>query len=155
MHARCLAAVFALILFGARAASSQLAGDAHVLAVIHRNLADPNVVTYNGPVVFVGDITRFGPIFQGVCKEAVNEDVDYEVWQWIYGGGQRTKILASYINCTHQQLPAPPFTPGANLIVYCERPHGTFECLNPIPASDANLQKVQQWTVNIHPMPRR
>jgi hypothetical protein len=129
--------------------------DAHVLAVIHQRLAEPNRVTYNHPIVFVGAITKFGPVFQGVCKAGVGEDVDYEVLQWIYGEGQRTEILTSYINCTRQPLPSPPFTLGAKVIVYCEAPHGAFLCLNPVAYSDNVLRQLQHQTASLQPNPRR
>lgn len=155
MRKQTLATLLALSLACAPAIFPQSPDDAHVLAVIRQRLAEPNRVTYNNPIIFVADITRFGPVFQGACKTGVGEDVDYEVLQWIYGDGERSKIPASYINCTRQPLPSPPFTLHAKMIVYCESPHGPFLCLNPIKYSDATLREIQRQTASLYPTPRR
>lgn len=133
----------------------QSTGDQHVLSVIRQRLGNPTRVTYNHPIIFVAEISRFGPVFQGVCKSGVSEEVDYQVQQWIYGGPERDTVHTSYINCTRLPLPSPPFTPNVKLIVYCEAPSGGFACLNPIAYSVESLHQIQAWAAEAHPTPRR
>jgi hypothetical protein len=145
------------LLLGAFAVHAQTAADdAHVLSVIHRKLANPYRVKYNSPIIFVRTIAALGPIYQGVCKEGINENVDFTVEMFLWGDPHRTTIQTSYINCTGVPLPSPPFSAGSRLIVYCERPQdAAFQCLNPVPYSDATAKEIYQWTAAIKPIPTR
>ena len=138
-------------MLAAPAFAQTAADDLHVLSVIRRNLANPNRVTYNNPFVFVGEITGFGPIFQGVCKEGVNQEVDFSISKLIYGDFDGSTIRARYINCSRAPLPSPPFAQHAKLIVYCERPHDSISCLNPVSYSNATLHEIRRWIAGIHP----
>jgi hypothetical protein len=95
--------------------------------------------------VFVGEITRLGPVFQGVCKEGVGEDVDVSVGRLLFGDFDALVVHTSYINCSRVSLPSPPFTLHAQLIVYCEEYPAHIICLNPVPYSERTLQQVQAW----------
>ena len=136
----------ASMLMLARAAQTQTAADdEHVLGVIHTRLMEPNRITYNHPIIFVARIARLGPVFQGVCKTGVGEDVDFSVAHLLMGDFGGTTVHASYINCTQGPLPSPPFTLSARVIAYCEEPHQTQLCLNPVPYTLEREQLIQSW----------
>lgn len=119
-----------------------------VLEKIHERLTNTEKLTYHKPIVFVGEITALGPVFQGPCKSAVNESVDFTISRVLFGKFSDTVVHAGYINCTMQPLPSPPFTLHASVIVYCEQlPFMT--CLTPVPFTEQRQRTVEAWIAAI------
>jgi hypothetical protein len=152
---RCLlaAAMFAMLMASVicPATVAQSADDEHVLTVIRQRLTNGARVENNAPFVFIGKIDGFGPIFHGVCKEGVNEEVDFSISKLIVGKFADSTVKAGYINCAQAPLPSPPFTQGAKLIVYCERAQSQIACLNPVAYSDARVHEIQRWYTATYP----
>jgi hypothetical protein len=138
---------FALVLFFLlwTSALSSEADDASVLDKIHKRLTSPEKLTYHNPIVFVGEISKMGPVYQGICKQEVNQDVDFTVFRLLFGNYHDSLVHTGYINCTTRPLPSPPFTLHVRVIVYCERFHHSVHCLDPIEYSDEHLKKVESW----------
>jgi hypothetical protein len=112
---------------------------------IRKHLLSPSRRTHNQPLVFVGVIEAFGPIYMGVCKEAVSEHVDFRIQSVIWGEHQGSQVRAGYINCTQQSLPASPFTLNGRVIVYCEQVP-SLKCMAPVEFSEQHLAAVKSWT---------
>lgn len=119
-----------------------------VFEKIHQGLRNAEKLGYHRPIVFVGEITALGPVFQGVCKSAVNESVDFSVSRLLFGKFSGTVIQAGYVNCTMQPLPSPPFTLHASVIVYCEQFH-SLSCLTPVPFTEDRERTVEAWIAAI------
>jgi hypothetical protein len=110
-----------------------------------KHLLSPSRRINNQPFLFVGVIEAFGPIYTGVCKEAVSESVDFRIESVIRGEHQGSQVHAEYINCTQQPLPAVPFTLNGRVIVYCEHVP-SLKCLTPVGFSEQHLATVKSWT---------
>ena len=104
--------------------------------------------TYNQPLLFVGVIEAFGPIYMGACKEAVEERVDFRIQSVIWGEHPGLQVRAAYINCTQRPLPAPPFTLNERVIVYCEQVP-SLKCLTPVEFSEQRLAAIKSWTAGL------
>ena len=143
-----LALVFALLL-QAVALSAQTLQHDDVLAEIHKRLTSSEKLNYHQPLVFTGEIAELGPIFQGVCKSAVNQEVVFTVSRVLFGSYRESQVRAGYINCTWQPLPSPPFTLHTKVIVYCEQQFKALHCLAPVQFTDDDLKKVESWTADL------
>jgi len=97
---------------------------------------------FANPLLFVGEITALGPVFHGVCKEAVNETVDFAVSELLLGDLNDDTFHYGYPNCTWQPLPSPPFTLRSQVILFC---HHHNLCEQPVPATPERLAKVREW----------
>jgi len=131
--------------FATSALSSEAADDASVLDKIHKRLTSPEKLTYHNPIVFVGEISKMGPVYQGICKQAVNQDVEFTVSRLLFGNYHDSLVHTGYTNCTTRPLPSPPFTLHIRVIVYCERFQHSVHCLDPIEFSDEHLKNVESW----------
>jgi hypothetical protein len=133
-----------------------LAQDDAVMADIHKRLSTPGYeATHDHDrILFVGEITALGPVFQGVCKGAVNQSVDYRVNDVLLGDPPDPIIHTGYINCTHVTLPSPPFTLHAKVIVYCfhNMSGKFFKCLSPLAFTEARLKQLKSWAAAL-PVP--
>jgi hypothetical protein len=132
------------------ALQAQVDQSSTALEKIHQRLTNTEKLTYHRPIVFVGEITALGPVFQGPCKSAVNQTVDFSVSRLLFGEFSDTVIHAGYINCTMQPLPSPPFTMNAPVIVYCERLH-FLSCLTPVPFTAERQKTLEAWIAAIPP----
>ena len=100
-------------------------------AQIHEYLkGDIRARTFSSPLLFVGEIVALGPVFQGVCKQAVNQTVDFRVSELLLGDLSGETFQNAYPNCTRQPLPSPPFALLASVILYCHHHHFS---LQPVP----------------------
>jgi hypothetical protein len=114
-----------------------------VFAQIHEYLnGDIKSRTFSSPLLFVGEITALGPVFDGVCKEAVNQTVDFAVPELLLGDLSENAFHYAYPNCTRQPLPSPPFTLHAQVILYCHHHH---LCFQPVPATPERVQTIRAW----------
>jgi hypothetical protein len=114
-----------------------------VFEKIHEYLkGDVHARPYTDPLLFVGEITALGPIYQGVCKEAVSETIDFAVSDLLLGDFTDDKLQYGYPNCTRQPLPSPPFTLHSKVILYCHHRHHCFE---PVPVTPERLQTIRMW----------
>jgi hypothetical protein len=120
------------------------------LEKIHRRLTNTEKLSYHRPIVFVGEISALGAVFQGVCKSGVNQSVDFTVSRLLFGKFSETVVHTGYINCTMRPLPSPPFTVGAHVIVYCEQFH-SLSCLTPVEFTEARQRTVEGWITAIPP----
>jgi hypothetical protein len=127
---------------------AQIEQDNSVLQKIHQRLTNKEKLTYHKPVVFIGEITSLGPVFQGPCKSAVNQEVDFSLSRLLFGKFSDPVVHAGYINCTMQPLPSPPFTLHARVIVYCEQPH-FMNCLQPLPFTEEQQKTIETWIAAI------
>jgi hypothetical protein len=128
----------------ARAPQQQAPSDDDVLAQMHKRLTSGEKLTYHQPMVFVGEISNLGPVYHGVCKSAVNQEVDFTIFRLLWGEHPAPAVHTGYIDCTRQPLPSPPFTSNARVILYCEQIH-TVQRLNPVASTDERLRKVESW----------
>ena len=129
---------------------AQLEGNEADLEKIHRRLTNVERLTYHKPMVFIGEISALGPIFQGVCKSAVNQRVDFAISRLLFGQFSENVMHAGFINCTRQPLPSPPFTLHGTVIVYCEQLNFR-SCLTPVEFSEERQRKVEGWIAAIPP----
>jgi hypothetical protein len=129
---------------------AQAEGNEAALEKIHRRLTNVERLKFHKPVIFVGGITALGPVFQGVCKSAVNESVDFTISRLLFGQFPEKVMHAGFINCTRQPLPSPPFTLHATVIVYCEQLNFPG-CLTPVEFSEEREKKVEGWIAAIPP----
>lgn len=129
---------------------AQVEQDNAILEKIHQRLTSTEKLAYHKPVVFLGEITALGPVFQGVCKSAVNQSVDFSVSRVLFGKFSDAVIHAGYINCTMRPLPSPPFTLHSKVIVYCEESHSE-SCLLPVPFTEERVEAVEKWIAAIPP----
>jgi len=97
---------------------------------------------YSNPLLFVGEITATGPVYQGVCKSEVNQTVDFAVNELLLGEFPDDTFHYGYPNCTRQALPSPPFALHAPVIVFC---HHHNQCRWPVPATAERLEKIREW----------
>lgn len=119
------------------------------LAEIHKRLTTPERLKYHNPVVFVGEISSFGTVYQGVCKQGVGQDVAFSIARLLWGNHPEATVHTAYINCTRQPLPSPPFTLNAKVIVYCEQRKSSALCLDPVAFTDQRAQKIESWITQI------
>lgn len=129
---------------------AQVDGNGAALEKIHRRLTNVERLKYHKPVVFVAEISALGPVFQGVCKSAVNESVDFTISRLLFGQFPEKVMHAGFINCTRQPLPSPPFTLHSTVIVYCEQLN-FGGCLTPVEFSEERQKKVEGWIAAIPP----
>lgn len=129
---------------------AQAEGNDAALEKIHRRLTNVERLKYHRPIVFVGEITALGPVFQGICKSAVNEGVDFTISRLLFGQFPEKVMHAGFINCTRQPLPSPPFTLHSTVIVYCEQLN-FGGCLTPVEFSEERQKKVEGWSAAIPP----
>jgi hypothetical protein len=102
--------------------------------------------TSNQHLLFVGVVETLGPVYEGVCKQAVDEYVSFRIVNVISGKHQGSQVNTGYINCTGRPLPAPPFTLHGRVIVYCEQMQShSLKCLTPVEFSDQHLAAVRSW----------
>jgi hypothetical protein len=114
-----------------------------VFGQIHEYLkGDIKARTSSSPLLFVGEITGLGPVFDGVCKSAVGQTVDFAVNELLLGDISEDTFHNSYVNCTRQPLPSPPFTLHAQVILYCHRDRVCFE---PVPATAERVKTIRLW----------
>ena len=101
---------------------------------------------YN-PVLFAGPISQLGPVpHVFVCKEAVNQTVEFSVSELLVGKTTDSVVETSCVNCSNQSLPSPPFTLHAKVIVYCsETAQKRNRCLVPVPSTAERLRKLRLW----------
>jgi len=83
----------------------------------------------------------------GVCKQAVNENVDFKIETVVLGTFRGSELRTGFINCTGEPLPAFPFTLHGRVIVYCEQSH-SLKCLIPVGFSDQQLAQIKLWGTN-------
>ncbi len=115
----------------------------HVFAQIHEYLnGDIKARPFTSPLLFVGEITSLGPVYQGVCKEAVNQTVDFSVTELLLGDLSEDAFHYGYPNCTRQPLPSPPFSLHAPVILYCHHHH---LCFHPVPATPERVKAIRAW----------
>jgi len=124
---------------------AQVISDDATLSQIHHHLTSTEKLKYHQPVVFVGEITALGGVFQGPCKSAVSEHVEFTISHVLFGKFSDTVIHTGYINCTMQPLPSPPFTLHSTVIVYCEPSKRFVNCLNPVPHTGEREKTVKRW----------
>src|SRR6266403_1676295 len=84
-----------------------VAQDESVLADLHKRLTTPGYEARHDHerMMFVGEIVELGPVFRGVCKEAVDQTVDFRVTDVLLGNPPQPTVHEGYVNCTHQSLP--------------------------------------------------
>jgi len=138
-----------ILLLWTPALSSQAAHDDSVLDKIHKRLSSSETLTYHNPIVFVGEISQLGPVYQGVCKEAVNQDVEFTISRLLFGDYPDSLVRTGYVNCTWKPLPSPPFALHARVIVYGEQFHHSVQCLDPVEFTDERLKKIESWIAAI------
>jgi hypothetical protein len=129
---------------------AQVEGSDAALEKIHRRLTNVERLKDHKPIVFVGEISRQGPLFRGVCKSAVDESVDFTISRLLFGQFPEKVMQAGFINCTGQPLPSPPFTLHGTVIVYCELSNFPG-CLTPVEFSEERQKKVEGWIASIPP----
>lgn len=129
---------------------AQVEGNDAALEKIHRQLTNVERLKYHKPVVFIAEISALGPVFQGVCKSAVNQSVDFTISRLLFGQFPDKVMHAGFINCTWQPLPSPPFTLHSTVIVYCEQVNFS-RCLTPVEFSEERQKKVEGWIAAIPP----
>ncbi len=135
-------------LFYSAALHAQVAQKRTDFEKIHKALTSTEKLRYHKPMVFVGEITALGSVYQGPCKEAVNESVDFAISRLLFGKFSGTALHTGYINCTTRPLPSPPFTLQAPVIVYCEQ-RAALTCLNPVPLTEKRQRAVEAWIAAI------
>ncbi len=114
-----------------------------VFGQIHEYLkGDIKSRTFSGPLLFVGEISSLGPVFDGICKEAVNENVDFAVTELLLGDLSEDAFHYGYPNCTRQPLPSPPFALHSQVILYC---HHRDLCFQPVPATAERVKTIRLW----------
>lgn len=115
----------------------------HVFEEIHAYLkGDIKSRTFTSPLLFVGEITSLGAVFEGVCKEAVNQTVDFSVSELLIGDLSDDTFHYGYPNCTRQPLPSPPFSLHSQVILYCHHRH---LCFQPVPATVERVKAIRAW----------
>jgi len=134
--------------FYSAALHAQIARNHTDFEKIHKALTSTEKLRYHRPFVFVGEITALGPVFQGPCKEAVDESVDFAISRLLFGKFSGTALHTGYINCTTRPLPSPPFTLHALVIVYCEQQPALY-CLNPVQFTEKLQTTVEGWIAAI------
>jgi hypothetical protein len=133
------------------ASAQELSNDA-AMTNIHGRLSSVSRRTYNKPLLLVGEIITLGPVFMGVCKQAVSETVDFKIERIIWGTPDGSQLRTGYINCTHTPLPVPPFTLNSRVIVYCEQQH-SVKCLTPVEFTEQRLATINSWLANLRQSP--
>jgi len=116
---------------------------------IHAEADGTSMRYQNFPYLFIGEISGLGPVPHVlVCKQAVNQDVEFSISTVLRGKPPNAIVKTSYVNCSSQPLPSPPFSLHATVIGYCEQTHvgGWDRCLMPVPLTAERLRKVQEWT---------
>jgi hypothetical protein len=129
---------------------AQMEDNEATLEKIHHRLTNAEKLKYHKPLVFLGEINAFGPVFQGVCKSAVNQSVEFTISRVLFGQFSQKVMRTGFINCTRQPLPSPPFTLHATVIVYCERLN-FGGCLTPVEFSEERQKQVEGWIAAIPP----
>jgi hypothetical protein len=127
-----------------------IAQDESVLSNIHKRLMIPGYETRHDHdrILFIGEITALGAVSPfAVCKTAILQSVDYTISDTLLGDPPEQIVHTSYVNCTGESLPSPPYTLHAKVIVYCFRNMSgkSFKCLAPVAFTDDRLKKVKSW----------
>lgn len=52
------------------------------------------------PLLFIGQITALGPVFQAVCKSEVNQTVDFAISEVLLGDLSEDTFHYGYPNCS-------------------------------------------------------
>jgi hypothetical protein len=102
-HRRRLVRYFApclCFLLPSKGLHAQVEGNDEALEKIHRRLAKVEKLKYHKPMVFVGEISALGVVFQGVCKSAVNQSVDFTISRLLFGQFSEKVLHTGFINCT-------------------------------------------------------
>ena len=94
------------------------------------------------PLLFVGQITALGPVFQGVCKSAVNQTVDFAISEILLGDLSEDTFHYGYPNCSWQNSPSPPIALHNPVILFCH-PH-TY-CFEPLRVTPEHLASIRDW----------
>jgi hypothetical protein len=123
---------------------SQAADNNAVLVQLHERLISAGKSGDARPVIIVGELSRLGPVFHGICKEAVLQDVEFTVSSRLLGSDSGPVLHTGYVNCSRGPLPSPPFTLHAKVIVYCGYA-GAPICLDPVEFTEDRLAKVKRW----------
>jgi hypothetical protein len=93
------------------------------------------------PLLFIGQITALGPVFQGVCKSA-NQTVDFAISEILLGELSEDTFHYGYPNCSWQNSPSPPIALHKPVILFCH-PH-TY-CFEPLPVTPEHLASIRDW----------
>lgn len=135
------------------AAPSGLGQDQSVLADIHKRLQTQGIEPRHDHdrTLFVAEIVGSGPVYQGVCKTAVSESVDFRVKSVLLGKPPQPLVHAEYVNCSRAPLPSPPFTLHSSVIVYCFQNMRALKCLDPVTSSEQRIQTVKRWIAQMPP----
>lgn len=80
--------------------SAQIQDSNAAMTNIRRRISSASRRAYSQPLVFVGVIEAFGPVFMGVCKQAVNENVDFKIETVVLGAFRGSELRTGFINCT-------------------------------------------------------
>jgi hypothetical protein len=83
-----------------------------------------------------------GPVFQGVCKSAVNQTVDFAISEILLGDLSEDTFHYGYPNCSWQNSPSPPIALHKPVILFCH-PH-TY-CFEPLPVTPERLASIRDW----------
>lgn len=127
------------------------AQDESVLLDIHKRLTAPGYAARHDHerMIFASEIVELGPLFQGVCKQAVSQTVDFRVTEVLLGDPPHPTVHAGYVNCTGAPLPSPPFGLHSNVIVYCFHNMGSLRCLTPVTLNKDHLSRVKSWIAQL------
>lgn len=109
---------------------------------LNRDMKSRESRAFASPLLFVGEIVALGPVFQGVCKAAVKQEVDFAVSELLLGDLPSDTFHYGYPNCTRHPLPSPPFALLSRVILFCHHRH---LCEQPLPATPEHLAKVRAW----------
>ncbi len=141
--------VLLIALISVPAVPTLIAQDKSVLSNMHKRLNTPGYESRHdhNRVIFVGEIITLGPVFHGVCKQAVNQNIDFSVSEILMGDPTEPTVHTGYANCTGESLPSPPYTLHTKVIVYCfqDMSDKHFKCLAPITFDSDRLKRVKSW----------
>ena len=87
------------------------------------------------PTVFIGEISQLGPVYQGVCKEAVDQDVEFTISRLLGGDHPDSLVRTRYANCGTETPSIAAIHTHARVIVYCEQVPW-LTCLAPVEFTD-------------------
>ena len=138
---------------GLFAVPSGLGQDQSVLGDIHKRLQTRGIEARHDydRTLFVAEIVGFGPVYQGVCKTAVSESVDFRLTTVLLGKPPQPFVRADYVNCSRLPLPSPLFTLHSSVIVYCFQNMRTLKCLDPVTSSEQRIRTVKRWIAQMPP----
>jgi len=82
------------------------------------------VSAQSSSLALIREISGLGPVpYVLVCKQAVNQDVEFSISTVLRGKPPNAIVKTSYVNCSSQPLLSPPFSLHATVIAYCEQMH--------------------------------